>query len=195
MHRACFACRWRVYRGVKLTAEQWNRAKSLFLHFVPQFFPNNCMLPVFVPLHDNVLMKMEELQQEHWPDPAAADHHPPPDQVQDEQPQKKRRRVDHDRPPAIDMDGDRDNMQVEEKKEAKEEDGGGGTRCAMGTGTLVQPDCPFPAMVRSPVTTQRSVEGTGVGISTPRSPGSSLSLHFAHFCSFGTCVVPLWSCD
>ena len=65
--------RWRVHRAVKLTAEQWNRAKSLFLHYVPLFFPNNCMLPVFVALHDNVLMKMEELQQEHWPAPAAAD--------------------------------------------------------------------------------------------------------------------------
>ena len=49
---------------VKLTAYQWNRVKSLFLQYVPQFFPNNCMLPVFVPLHDHVLTKLEELQHE-----------------------------------------------------------------------------------------------------------------------------------
>ena len=79
------------------------------------------MLPVFVPLNDNVIRKLEELRQEHWPDPADADHQPSPDHVQDEQPPKKRRRIYHDRPPAIDMDGDRNNMQVEEKKEAKED--------------------------------------------------------------------------
>ena len=137
-----FACRWRVHRAVKLTDDQWNRVKALFLRFVPQFFPNNCMLPVFVPLNGNVIAKLEELQQEidelqHAPaaaDDAAAEvpppppaappardvhNHPrPPPHVQDEQSQKKRRHVDHGRRPVIDMDGD---MQVEEKQEAKEE--------------------------------------------------------------------------
>ena len=53
-----------MHRTVKLTADQWNRVKALFLQYVPQFFPNNCMLPVFVPLNGNVLTKLEELQQE-----------------------------------------------------------------------------------------------------------------------------------
>ena len=133
--------RWRVHRTVKLTADQWNRVKSLFLQYVPQFFPNNCMLPVFVPLHGHVLTKLEELQQEIEELNAASSsrrsaaaeslpflpactaqrwvNHPPPD-LQVEQ-LSRRRKEDISttaRPPAIDMDGA---MQVEEKKEVKEE--------------------------------------------------------------------------
>ena len=139
-----------MHRAVKLTADQWDRVKTIFLQCVPQFFPNDCMLPVFLPLNGNVLAKLEELQQEKEelqkemkqpapaadpaqelaiPSPAAPSagdghNHPPPD-MQDEQPQRKRRHV-LDRAPAaasahaIDMDGA---MQVEERKEAKEERG------------------------------------------------------------------------
>ena len=142
-HVSCLACRWRVHRAAKLTADQCNRVKSLFLQIVPQFFPNNCMLPVFVPLHGHVLTKMEELQQEiaelKQPAPAAAAaavaevilpvppaawpahnvlNHPRPPDLQVEQLQNKRRHIDYGRLPAIDMDGD---MQVEDKKEVKEE--------------------------------------------------------------------------
>ena len=140
---SCFASRWRVHRTVKLTANQWNRTKFIFLQYVPLFFPNNSMLPVFVPLNDNVHNKLEELKQEieelqyerkqpaSASSAAAAEMYPPhpagppardgnklphPD-LQDERSQKKRRHV-VGRPPAIDMDGD---MQVEEKKEVKEE--------------------------------------------------------------------------
>ena len=145
---SCCAFRWRVHRAVKLTADQWNRVKTIFLQYVPQFFPHDCMLPVFVPLNSNVLAKLEDLQQEKeelqkemkYPAPAtdsahdlvipspatpsAGDghNHPPPD-MQDEQPQRKRIHV-LDRAPAaahaIDMDGA---MQVEERKEATEERG------------------------------------------------------------------------
>ena len=51
-------------RAVKLTADQWDRVKTIFLQSVPEFFPNDCMLPVFVPLNVNVLAKLEDLQQE-----------------------------------------------------------------------------------------------------------------------------------
>ena len=90
------------------------------------------MLPVFVPLNDNVHNKLEELKQEieelqyaaaeMHPSPPSrlparyGNNHPHPD-MQDERPQKERRGVDGPHP-AIDMDGD---MQVEEKKEVKEE--------------------------------------------------------------------------
>ena len=78
----CLAFRWRVHRTVKLTADQWNIVKALFLQYVPQFFPNNCMLPVFVPLNGNVLTKLEELQQEieelKQPAPPAASAAVPP---------------------------------------------------------------------------------------------------------------------
>ena len=71
-----FAFRWRVHSTVKLTANQWNRVKAFFLQYVPQFFHNNCLLPVFVPLNGNVLTKLEEPQQEKEelkrPAPAAA---------------------------------------------------------------------------------------------------------------------------
>ena len=89
-HASCFAFRWRVHRAVKLTATQWNRAKSLFLQYVPLFFPNNSMLPVFVPLNGNVSTKLDELKEEieefqherKRPDPAAgaapAEMPPPP---------------------------------------------------------------------------------------------------------------------
>ena len=130
-----------MHRAVNLTDDQWNRVKARFIRFVLHFFPNNCMLPVFVPLNGNVLAKLEELQQEieelqHAPaaaDDAAAEVPPappaappardvhnrprPPPHVQDERPQKKRRHIDGWRS-AIDMDGD---MQVEEKKKVKEE--------------------------------------------------------------------------
>ena len=140
-----------MHRAVKLTADQWNRVKTIFLQYVPQFFPNDCMLPVFVPLNGNVLAKLEELQQEKeelqkemkQPAPAAdpaqelaipspatpsagdGHNHPPPD-MQDEQPQKKRRHV-LDRAPAAAASAhaiDMDGaMQVEERKEVKEERG------------------------------------------------------------------------
>ena len=64
MHPSCFVCRWRVHRAVKLTVDQWNRVKALFLRIVPQFFPNNCLLPVFIPLNGTVFTKLEEIQQE-----------------------------------------------------------------------------------------------------------------------------------
>ena len=133
IHHRGFASRWRVNCMVKLTADQWNRAKYMFLQSVPQFFPNNCMLPVFVPLHDHVLTKLKELQHEiddlNQPalsaESADADRvvhnhprHPADLQVEQMQPHKKRRHIDHGEPPAIDMDGE---MQVEEKKEVKEE--------------------------------------------------------------------------
>ena len=150
-HVSCFAFRWRVHRAVKLTADQWNRVKTLFLQYVPQFFPNDCMLPVFVPLNGNVLTKLEELQQEKEelqkemkqpapaadaaaevaiPSPAAPPardvHNHPPLDMQDEQPHKKRRHVRRRAPVAAAsahaIDMDGD-MQVEERKEATEERG------------------------------------------------------------------------
>lgn len=134
---------------MKLTANQWNIVKALFWQYVPQFFPNKCLLPVFIPLNGNVLTKLEDLQQEkeelEQPAPPAASaavppllpyaapardeyNHPHPDIQDQEQPQNKRRRVEDCQPPAASAAAasahaiDMDGaMHVEEKKEAKEE--------------------------------------------------------------------------
>jgi hypothetical protein len=47
-----------------LTNNQYQAAKSLAIEHIPQFFPNNYLKPIFVPLHPNVAARQNELMQE-----------------------------------------------------------------------------------------------------------------------------------
>jgi hypothetical protein len=56
--------RWRTNRPGVLTNDQYQAAKSLAIEYIPQFFPNNCLKPVFVPLNPNVAARQNEMMQE-----------------------------------------------------------------------------------------------------------------------------------
>ena len=108
-------------RQTILTEEQWNKAKNLFVQYVPQFFPHDCQYPVFVPLNGEVQLKMDELHQ----DLAEARARREDDVAQDAEPPEKKARSEPSPPAAaapspspvppsvIDMDGE---QHPEEKK-------------------------------------------------------------------------------
>ena len=67
-------CRWRVPRDAILTPAQWADAKKIFLDILPQFFPQaSQIIPSFVPLENDVRIRMDDmLQEEKGHNPAAA---------------------------------------------------------------------------------------------------------------------------
>jgi hypothetical protein len=110
-----------------LNDDQWQAATRLFVQIVPQFFPDNSIVPSFVPLHDSVRLLLNELQQDLPPADAGAPaiHAPPPD---------KRARVDiphpaaasaassspsHSSRSAVDMDGE---QKPDEDKEGQDKE-------------------------------------------------------------------------
>jgi len=122
-------CSWRVNRRSILSDAQWNTAKRTFLQYVPRFFPDNAKSPCFVPLDDDVTIRLDDLIQDL---PAAE---PGVDAgVPHEEPDAKKRRIE-ELPPAaalapasaaaassrmaLDMDGD---QKADDRKEDAEKD-------------------------------------------------------------------------
>ena len=55
-------CRFRVPRPSILNAAQWNAVLTIFYSYVPRFFPNNRISPVFVPLLPDLAMFVADLK-------------------------------------------------------------------------------------------------------------------------------------
>jgi hypothetical protein len=55
-------CRYRVQR--LLNDRQWQEALSIFRIYVPRFFPNNSLTPVFVALNSDITLRVNELVDE-----------------------------------------------------------------------------------------------------------------------------------
>ena len=118
-------CRWRVPRDAILTPAQWADAKKIFLDLLPQFFPQaSQIIPSFVPLENDVRIRMDDMLQEekgHNPAaaaiaPAAAAAVPAPAAAA---PALVTPAAGAANAPVLDMDGDQKEEQVEEAEKRK----------------------------------------------------------------------------
>ena len=119
-------CRWRVPRDAILTPAQWADAKKIFLDILPQFFPQaSQIIPSFVPLENDIRIRMDDMLQEekgHNPAaaaiaPAAAAAVPAPAAAA---PALVTPAAGAANAPVLDMDGDRKEEQVEEAEKEKD---------------------------------------------------------------------------